>query len=128
MYLAPLRGRPALEGRSVLLISDNSPAQEVRISILENYGVTVRTAEDLYTARFVWKAKKYDMILLDARHYPAEDALEFYAQVKDASPRQSFAFLVGPPDYISSTWPKKSVTEIQPQQWAEMMKHFVAAA
>ena len=128
MYLPPLRGRPTLEGKRVLLVSDNSPAQEVRVSTLESYGVTVHTTEDLYSARFVWKTNKYDLILLDARRFRIEDTLEFYAQVKDASPRQRFAFLVGPPAYISSSWPKESVSEFQPQQWAEMMKHIVAAA
>ena len=129
MSLPPLRGRPALAGKSVLLIDCNQPTRDVRASVLESYGVIVRTAEDLFAARFLWRPNTYDLILLDARRYLPEEALEFYAQVKDASPRQRFAFLVGPPVYVSPTWPRgPGLAEKQPQQWPEMMKTFMAAA
>jgi hypothetical protein len=52
-----------------------------------------------------------------------------YEQIKDASPRQRFAFFVGPPVYLSLSWPKEVMAaEKRPQQWAETVKRFVAAA
>jgi len=42
---------------------------------------------------------------------------------------QHFAFLVGPPAYLSLTWPDDvTATEKEPQQWAETIKRFLAAA
>ena len=125
----PLRGRPALGGKAVLLIDCNQFARDVRTSVLESNGIKVCVAEDLFVARFLWKPKTYDLILRDVRRYLPGEVVEFYAQVKDASPRQRFAFLVGPPVYVSPTWPNELVAaERQPQQWAETVKRFVAAA
>ena len=125
----PLRGRPVLEGKKVLLIDRCQPTREIRISVLESHSVEVHPAEDLSTARFLWQPNTYDLILLDVCRYLPGEALEFYEQIKGASPRQRFAFLVGPPVYVSPTWPRKSVAEErQAQQWAETVKQFVAAA
>ena len=125
----PLRGRPALEGKTVLLIDANQRTREVRTRVLETHGIKVCIAEDLFTARFLWKPKTYDLILLDVRRYLSGEAVEFYAQIKDASPRQRFAFLVGPPRYISPEWPTELVAAAkQPQEWAETVKRFVTAA
>ena len=129
MSLPPLRGRPALDGKAVLLVDDNPRTRDVRTSVLEHYGVNVCIAEDLFTARFLWKPNAYDMILLDVRRYMPGEALAFYAQVKDASPGQRFAFLVGPPMYVSRRWPGELIEpERQPPQWADTVKRFVAAA
>ena len=129
MSLPPLRGRPALEGKTVLLIDSNQATRDVRAGVLESYGVKVYTAEDLFAARFLWQPHTFDLILLDVRRYLPGEAIEFYEQIRDASSRQRFAFLVGPPLYVSPTWPRESVAaERQPQQWVEMMKRFTAAA
>ena len=129
MSLPPLRGRPAIEGKAVLLIDANQRTRDVRASVLESYGVEVSTAEDLFTARFLWEPRTYDLVLLDVHRCPPGEALQFYEQVKSASPRQRFAFLVGPPAYVSATLPGELVTpRRQSPQWTEMMKTFMAAA
>ena len=129
MSLPPLRGRPVLEGKAVLLIDPNQPTRDARTSLLESYGVTVLAAEDLFAARFLWKPRTYDLVLLDVRRCPPGEALQFYEQVKGTSPRQRFAFLVGPPTYVSRTWPVELIeSERQSPQWAETMKTFMAAA
>ncbi len=62
-----------------------------------------------------------------ARHLPGE-ALEFYEQIKEASARERFAFLVGPPVYVSRTWPEEmKATDEKSQQWGETVR-FLAAA
>ena len=125
----PLRGRPVLDGKIVLLIDRCQATREVRARVLQGHDVEVHSAEDFSTARFLWQPNTYDLILLDVRRYLPGEIVEFHEQIKDASPRQRFAFLVGPPVYVSPTWPRDpGAAERQPQQWAETVKRFVATA
>jgi CheY-like chemotaxis protein len=129
MHQPPLRGRPIFAGKQVLLIDRNQPTREVRASVLRSHGVEVHAADSLRAARFLWQPNLYDLILLDPRrHFPGE-ALEFYEQIKDASPRERFAFLVGPPVCVSLTWPEDvTAAQNETQPWAERIRRFVAAA
>ena len=47
----PLRGRPLLVDKKVLLIDRNQPTRDVRTRVLQSHGAEVRTAEDLSGAR-----------------------------------------------------------------------------
>jgi hypothetical protein len=67
----------------------------------------VHPAEDLSAARFLWQPNVYDLILLDVRRHLPGEALEFYQQIKETSPRERFAFLAGPPVYLSLTSPEE---------------------
>jgi CheY-like chemotaxis protein len=126
---SPLRGLSVLDHKRVLLIDPNQPTCDVRASVLRAHGIQVDAANSLQAARSVWQPNLYDLILLDMRRQFPGEALAFYEQIRDKSPRQHFAFLVGPPQYLSVTWPENMmVTEIEPQQWAATMKHFLAAA
>jgi len=61
-------------------------------------------------------------------HLPGE-ALDFYLEVKHASPHERVIFLVGPPTYLLLTGPTEVMaTEKEPQQWAETVRRFVTAA
>ena len=52
-----------------------------------------------------------------------------YQQIKEASLHQRIVFLVGPPVYLSLTWPTEAMgAEEQPRQWEETLKRFLAAA
>ena len=97
MYRPPLRGRPALADKKVLLIDRCQATREVRAAVLRSHGVEVHEAEEISAARFLWQPNVYDLVMLDVRRYSPEEALEFYEQIRDASPRQQFAFLIGPP-------------------------------
>jgi len=130
MYrLPPLRGQPVLEGKTVLLIDRNQPTRDVRARVLQSHGVEVNAAEDLCGARFLWQPNVYDLILLDVRRHLPGEALEFYEQIRTASPKERFAFLVGPPVYLSRTWPGE-VTEIDTSQgqWGATVRRFLTAA
>jgi hypothetical protein len=125
----PLRGRPVLAGKKVLLIDRGQATREVRAAVLRSRGVEVHEAEELSTARFLWQPNVYDLVMLDVRRYSPGDALEFYEQIKDASPRQRIVFLVGPPTYLSHTWPGEVVTENASRgQWGETVRRFLTAA
>jgi CheY-like chemotaxis protein len=125
----PLRGHPALEGKTVLLIDRNQPTRDVRVRVLQSHGVEVHAAEDILRARFLWQPNVYDLILLDVRRHLPGEALEFYEQITTASPKEHFAFLVGPPVYLSRTWPGE-VTEVDASQgqWGATVGRFLTAA
>ena len=125
----PLRGASVLAGKAVLLIDRNQRAREVRASVLRSHGVEVHEADSLQAARFLWQPKMYDLILLDVRRHLPGEALEFYEQIRETSPQECFAFLVGPPVYLSRTWPNEFMAaESEPQQWRATINRFLTAA
>jgi hypothetical protein len=125
----PLRGRPVLADKKVLLIDRCQATREVRAALLRSHGVVVHPAEEISAARFLWQPHVYDLIMLDVRRYSSEEMLEFYAEIKGASPHEDFVFLVGPPLYLSRTWPGEvSVDDISRRQWGETVRRFLAAA
>ena len=129
MYRPPLRGRPALADKKVLLIDRCHATREARGAVLRSSGVEVHEAEEIPAARLLWQPHVYDLVMLDVRRYSPAEALEFYEQIRAADPRQRFAFLMGSPRYLSLTWPTEVVpVEKEPQQWAETVRRFVTAA
>jgi hypothetical protein len=67
--------------------------------------------------------------MLDVRRYSPGETLEFYEEIKDRSPRQRIAFLVGAPTYLSLTWPGGVIAEgASSGQWGETVNRFLAAA
>ena len=125
----PLRGQPVLEGKKVLLIDRNQPTRDVRVRVLQSHGVEVHSAESLRTARFLWQPNVYDLILLDVRRHLPGEALEFYEQIRSASPNEHFAFLVGPPVYLSRIWPGEvTVDDASQGQWGATDGRFLTAA
>jgi CheY-like chemotaxis protein len=125
----PLRGRPLLPDKKVLLIDRCQATREVRTAVLRSHGVEVHEAEELSTARFLWRPDLYDLVILDFRRYSSDETLEFYKQTRDASPGQRFIFLLGPPQYVSRTWPGEiTVDDASSGQRGETVKRFLAAA
>jgi len=129
MSRSPLRGRPALADKKVLLIDRFQATREARAAVLRSHGVEVHEAEELSTARFLWQPHVYDLVMLDVRSYSPAEALEFYEQIRGADPRQQFAFLMGSPRYLSRTWPSEVASgDTSRGQWGETVKRFLAAA
>ena len=125
----PLRGRSVFDGKKVLLIDPHQRARDVRASVLRSRGIEVNATDSLQTARFLLRPKLCDLILLDARGYIPGEAFDFYLEVKHANPRVRVVFLVGPPTYLSLTWPTEVMArEKEPQQVAETVRRFVTAA
>jgi len=125
----PRRGRSLLDGKKVLLIDEKQTTRETRANVLRGHGVEVDAADSLQRARVLWRPRRYDLILLDVRGHLPGEALEFYEQIRDVSPRQRFAFLVGPPLYLSLTWPSGIfLEEASRGQWEQTVKRFARAA
>jgi len=85
---------------------------------------------NLHLARVIrWQPNVYDLILLDVRRHLPGEALEFYEQIKHSAPWQCFAFLIGPPVYLSRTWPGEVTADDASQgQWRATINRFLAAA
>jgi hypothetical protein len=129
MYQPPLRGRPVLEGKRVLLVDPYQPTRDARADVLRNHDIELDTASSLRAARCLWRPRFYDWVLLDVRGYLPGEALAFYEQIRDKSPQEHVAFFVGPPTYLSRTCPDQS-SEVasETQQWGDTVKRFLAAA
>jgi hypothetical protein len=129
MYRPPLSGRPALADKKVLLIDRCQATREVRAAVLRSRGVEVHEAEEISGARFLWQPNVYHLVMLDVRRYSQEETREFYEQVKGASLRQEFAFLMGSPRYLSRAWPGEVASGDTPRgQWSETVNRFLVAA
>jgi CheY-like chemotaxis protein len=125
---APLRGRSPFEGKKVLLIDEKQLTRDTRTEVLRSHGVEVDAADTLQRAYVLWSPHRYDLILIDVRRHLPGEALEFYEQIRDARPRQRFAFLVGPPVYVSRRWPLEVAFEDNSRgQWGETVTRFLAA-
>jgi PleD family two-component response regulator len=124
----PLRGRSVLAGKKVLLIDRCQVTRELRASVLRSHGVEVHEAEELSGARFLWQPHVYDLVMLDVRRYSPEDGIEFSKRIKQASARQRIVFLVGPPSYLSLTWPGEVIAgDASSGQRGETVRRFLAA-
>jgi len=113
----------------VLLIDSCQATRDLRAVVLREHGIEVHAAETLDEARFLWRPDLYRLVLLDVRRYLPGEALDFYRLLKDISPRQRIAFMLGAPRYLSVTWPEEviDIDQVHPQ-WNEMVRHLAAAA
>jgi hypothetical protein len=129
MYQPPPLRCSVFDDKKVLLIDSCQATCGVRASVLRSHGVEVHAAQEISAARFLWQPAIYDLVMLDVRRYSPGETLEFYEQIKDRSPRQRFAFLIGAPTYLSLTWPGEVFAEESSSgQWGETVKRFLAAA
>jgi hypothetical protein len=125
----PFRGRSVFDDKKVLLIAPHERARDVRASVLRSRGIEVDATDSLQAARSLWRPKLYNLILLDARGHLPGEARDFYVEIKHAAPRERVIFLVGPPAYLSLTWPTEAVpAEKEPRQRAETVGRYVTAA
>ena len=125
----PIRAPSAFDDKKVLLIDPHQPTRDARANVFRSHGIGVDATDSLQVARTLCRTKPYDLILLDARGYLPGEARDFYLEIKHASPRKRVVFLVGPPTYLSLTWPTEFVAaEREPQQWAETVKRLFNAA
>ena len=125
----PLRGRPGLANRKVLLVDRCQATREVRAAGPAESWSRGHTAAELSGARLLWHPNVYDLVMLDVRRYSPGEALEFCEQIKDASSGQRIVFLVGPPAYLSLTWPGEiTADDTSRGQWGETVRRFMVAA
>ena len=85
--------------RKVLLIDQNPFKQNLRATMLRNREIEVHTAESIAHAESLWRTGSHDLVLLAAGEESEESRL-LPAQIRQTSPQQRIALLVGPPVYL----------------------------
>lgn len=88
--------------KNILIVAGNAAAQNVRAGLLRSHGVEVHCAKDTTEAALLWVPDFYHLVLLDMRRSPKE-AMQFWRTIRREHPKQRIFFLVGPPNYLSST-------------------------
>jgi len=97
-----LTSRQPLTKKKLLLVDANAGKRALRVKIMGEAGLDVDCAGDTSAARALWRTNSYHLVLIDLQHN-GNSAAEFCAEIKADSPRQTVAFLVGKPGYLSSS-------------------------
>lgn len=99
-FAAPI---PSLDKkRRVLLIDAHSQKRDLRAETMRKLGIEVDSAADIGEARCWWKADLYDLVLINVENKRGSRD-QFCDDIRAATPRQRFAFLVGKPEYLSDS-------------------------
>ena len=117
-----------LLGKRVLLVDSDRKPREARARRLNLYGIAVDAASTVREARFCWRNRRYDLVLLATREN-REDVIAFRREIRQQNPNQRVAFLVGPPRYLSLTF-GQNLIPMPPQSttWADKLKRHLASA
>ena len=111
--------------KCVLLMDTNPERRALRKKIMALHGVEMIGASDLDEAALVWHRDRYDMVLIDIRR-DYRGALAFRDEIKQDSPDQIVAFLVGRPDFIAlQPAPGSYVPEEHGMEWGESLRNAV---
>jgi len=88
--------------RRVLLIDASTQKRDLRAETMRKLGIEVDSAADIGEARCWWKAALYDLVLINVENKRGIRD-QFCDDIRAATPRQRFAFLVGKPGYLSDS-------------------------
>ena len=99
MVPQPVATRPPAKLRCVLLMDSNAERRASRKKTLALHGIEAVGVSDLTEASSIRHRDRYDLVLIDIRrdHY---GCLAWRDMIKQESPKQIVAFLVGEPRYI----------------------------
>ena len=103
-----------IKRKRVLLIDGSTATRELRADTMRKLGIDVDCAVDISEARMWWRADLYQLVLINvANELGNRD--KFCDDIRGATPTQSFAFLVGKPEYLADA-PNADVvvSEIEP--------------
>ena len=92
----------ALKRKRVLLVDASSAQRDLRAEVMRKLGIDVDCAADIGEARSWWRADLYGLVLLHVENdFGHRD--KFCEDVRNATPPQQLAFLVGKPDYLANS-------------------------
>ena len=94
--------RGAVKKKRVLLIDTSQAKRELRAEVMRKLGMDVDCAADIAEARIWWRAALYDLVLINMEEgHGYRD--KFCDDIRNATPPQRFAFLVGQPEYLADS-------------------------
>jgi len=97
---APVSG--AVKKKRVLLIDTSQTKRELRAEVMRKLGMEVDCAADIAEARSWWKAALYDLVLIHMKRGLGHRD-RFCDEIRNATPPQRLAFLVGQPEYLADS-------------------------
>ncbi len=95
---APLPG--GVKKKRVLLIDTSHAKRDLRAEVLRKLGMDVDTAADIAEARSWWRPALYDLVLMNMDKGRGQRD-KFCDDLRNATPPQRLAFLVGQPEYLA---------------------------
>jgi len=118
----PLATRPPAKLRCILLMDGNAERRASRKKILALHGIEAVGVSDLTEASSIWHRDRYDLILIDIRR-DYYGCLAWRDMIKQESPKQIVAFLVGEPRYVDlEPQPDSYVAEEHGSEWGELLR------
>jgi CheY-like chemotaxis protein len=100
LLAAPIPG--GLKKKRVLLVDTSRTKRLLRAEIMRKCGIDVDCAADIREALSWWRTDLYNLVLIDAQnHLDQQD--DFCDVIRNATPPQRFAFLVGKPEYLAGS-------------------------
>jgi CheY-like chemotaxis protein len=94
---------PAVLKKKRVLLIDTSPAKrDLRAEVMRRLGMNVDCAADIAEARVWWRADLYDLVLINVER-ESDHRDRFCADIRNATPPQQLAFLVGKPVYLADS-------------------------
>lgn len=91
-----------LKKRRVLLVDTSATKRDLRAETMRKLGVEVDCAADISEARIWWRADLYNLVLIDMENELGHRD-KFCEDIRNATPPQQFAFLVGKPEYLAAS-------------------------
>jgi len=92
----------AVKKRRVLLIDASHAKRDLRAEVMRKLGIDVDSAADIVEARIWWKPALYDLVLINMEKGLGQRD-KFCDDVRNATPPQRLAFLVGRPEYLADS-------------------------
>jgi CheY-like chemotaxis protein len=98
---APIPGAEKKKKR-VLLVDTSQAKRELRAEVMRKLGMDVDCAADIAEARSWWRAAFYDLVLINMEKGGGHRD-RFCEEIRNATPPQRLAFLVGQPQYLADS-------------------------
>src|SRR5256885_15957755 len=91
----------SLKKKRVLLVDVCAAKRDLRAEVMRRLGMEVDCAADISEARSWWRADLYNLVLINAQTDVGQRD-DFCESVRNATPPQQLAFLVGKPEYLAN--------------------------
>jgi len=90
----------SIKKKRVLLVDTSRAKRELRAEIMRKLGIDVDCAADINEALSWWRADLYNLVLISAQD-DSRQRDDFCEVIRNATPPQQLAFLVGKPQYLA---------------------------